>query len=39
LEDSYNTAAGAIWNEKIEEALNVAESYSLGKEISYSSKH
>ena len=27
LEDSYSTTAGAIWNKKLDEALDVAESY------------
>lgn len=27
LEKSYNTTAGAIWNQKIDEAIKVAEAY------------
>jgi hypothetical protein len=27
LEKSYNTPAGAIWNQKIDEAIKIAETY------------
>ncbi len=27
LEKSYSTAAGTIWNQKIDEAIKIAESY------------
>jgi hypothetical protein len=27
LENSYNTACGAIWNKKLDEALSIAETY------------
>jgi hypothetical protein len=33
LECSYNTACGAIWNKKLDDALKTAESYPLKPEV------